>query len=134
MGEGGDNFVTFGVEVLVALEDVWVLVVVDPFVGAYGDIAGGVEFVVLFDDVDILDAEAVAGAEHGAGVVALEDVFENYGDMTGSVEHEAFDESAAVVADELCKDVVELLFLFVVVGSQKTLQFRSDVWHRGWRI
>ena len=84
---------------------------VDPFVGAHGDIGVGCVFVMVLDDVDILDAEAVAAAQDGTGVVGLEDVFEDDADVACAVEDEFVEELAFVGTEELGGGFVELFAL-----------------------
>ena len=52
--------------------------------------------VEVFDDVDILDAEAVAGTEDGGGVVGLVDVFEGEGEPAGAAGEDGFEAFAAM--------------------------------------
>lgn len=98
MGKGGDDFVATLAQLVVSLEYVGVFVVVDPFVGTHRDVGVGGVFVAVFDDVDILHAEAVAAAKHGACVVRLEDVFKYHADVAGAVLDQAVKELAFVVA------------------------------------
>ena len=98
---GGHNTIAFVAEPLVGRGSVGVGVVIDPFGGAYGNVSGRVEGIVSFYDVDILHAEAVAGAEDGGGVVALVYVFENDRDMSGAEWSQAVEEVALVFGDEL---------------------------------
>ncbi len=109
MRGGGDDAVAFLTEGTVGGLDVGVGVVVDPFGGAYGDIAGGVEGVVALDDVDILYAETVAGAEDGGGIVRLVDILQRHGDVAGAEGRYAVDEGAAVLGDELRRFLVKCL-------------------------
>ena len=76
-------------------------VVVNPLGGSDGDVAGRVEGIVGFDDMDVLDAEAVAGAEDGGGVVGLVYVFEDDGDVACAERCETVEEVSFVVGDEL---------------------------------
>jgi hypothetical protein len=93
------------------LEYVGVFVEVDPFVGAHGDVGVGCVFVMVLDDVDVLDTEAVAAAQDGTGVVGLEDVFEDDADVACAVEDEFVEELAFVGAEELGGGFVELFAL-----------------------
>ena len=86
--ESGDDAVALPTELVVGLEYVGVFVEVDLFVGAHGDIGVGSVFVVILNDVNILDTEAVAAAQDGTGVVGLEDVFEDDAYMACAVEDE----------------------------------------------
>ena len=129
MGKGGDDFVATLTQFVVGLEYVGVLVVVDPFVGTHRDVGVGSVFVAVFDDVDVLDAEAVAAAEDGAGVVGLEDVFEHYADVACAVLDETVEELALVVAVEFCGGVVEALFFFKGVFGKEVFVAVFDFGH-----
>lgn len=119
MGSGGDDAVAAAAELSVGGLDVGVGVVVDPLGGTYGDVARGVEGIVVLDDVDVLDAETVAGTKDGGGVVGLVDVFEGDGDVACAEGRYAVDECAAVVGDELGGGFVEgFLFRGVELGEE----------------
>ncbi len=56
-----------------------------PALGAHGDTgAVGAEGVQVFDDMDILDAEAIARAQDRGGVVGLVNVLEDEGEPAGA--------------------------------------------------
>ena len=107
VGGGGDDAVAAAAQLGIGRLDVGVGIVVDPLGGAHGDVAGGVEGVVALDDMDVLDAEAVAGAEDGGGIVRLVDILQRHGDVAGAEGRYAVDEGAAVLGDELCAGFVE---------------------------
>jgi len=113
VGGSGDDAVAATTQLGIGRLDVGVGVVVDPFGGAYGDIAGGVEGVVALDDVDILYAETVAGAEDGGGIVRLVDILQCNGDMAGAQGCYAVDELASIFRDKLRGTFIEGLFLFM---------------------
>lgn len=127
VGCGGDDAVAAAAKFVVGGGDVRVGVVVDPFGGANSDVARGVEGIVALDDMDVLDAETVAGAEDGCGVVGLVDVFECHGDVAGAEGGYAVDELAAVVGNELRGGFVECFFGRGVEGGEKLSQGRGGV-------
>lgn len=113
VGSGSDNSVAAAAQLFIGRLDVGVGVVVDPLGGAYGDVAGRVEGIVALHDMDVLDTEAVAGAEDGGGVVRLVDVFECHGDVACAQRGDAVDELAAVVGDKLRGIVVKGFLLLI---------------------
>ena len=102
----GHDAVAFRVQIVVCRVYVGVLVVVDPFAAAYGHIAGRVELVAVFDDVNILHPEAVAAAQHGTGVVALVYILEHHGNVARAVLHQSVEELAFVLGIKLGKGFV----------------------------
>ena len=129
--QGGDDAVALVVQVSVGFFYVAVLVVVHPLAAAHGDIAGGVEGIAVLDNVHILNAEAVATAQHGTGVVRLVDVFKHHGDVACAVLHQPVEEAALVVGIELAEGFVEPLFLFVCVLVEKTWSVDFTFGHGG---
>ena len=111
VGQCSYDAVTLAVEVVVGLLDGVVGVVVDPFGGSYGHIASGIEGIAGFDNMDILHAEAVAGAQYGGGVVGLVDIFEHHGDVAGAQGRETIEEGASLGGDEVGGALIEGLFL-----------------------
>ena len=118
MWGGGDDAVAAAAQFGIGRLDVGVGVVVDPLGRAYGDVAGGVEGVVALDDMDVLDAEAVSGAEDGGGIVGLVDILEGHGDVACAQGRYAVDEGAAVLGDELRGFLVKCLLGVQVEGTQ----------------
>ena len=111
--------------------DVFVRIVVDPLGGAYGDIAGGVEGVVLLHDMDILDTEAVARAEDGGGVVGLVDILEDDGDMSRALRGDAIDELQTTLGHEARGCLIEPLLFFVAELGERGVSccVEFDSWH-----
>ncbi len=56
-----------------------------PFGGAQGNIGIYLIFIPVFYDVYILDPEAVAGAQHRAGIVGLINIFKHHGKMARAI-------------------------------------------------
>lgn len=118
VGSGGDDAVAATAQLGIGRLDVGVGIVVDPLGGAHGDVAGGVEGVVALDDMDVLDAEAVAGAEDGGGIVGLVDILQRHGDVAGAEGRNAVDEGAAVLGNELRRFLIKRLLVIQVDGVQ----------------
>ena len=81
----------------------------DPFAGAHHDVFIWTVGDFAFDDVDILDTEAFTGAKGGAGVMGLENIFEDDGEGEGTEIKDSFDLEALIFADELGQVIEEIL-------------------------
>jgi Fe-S-cluster formation regulator IscX/YfhJ len=82
MGAGGHDLIAQIFEVFEAIGSgvfpVGLFVNVDPAVGPEDDIGINLINIPAFDDVQVLDPEAVATADHRAGVVRLEDILDDH--------------------------------------------------------
>jgi hypothetical protein len=45
-------------------------------------------FIIVFDDMNILYPEAIAGAKHGTGIMGLEDIFQDHRDMARTLKND----------------------------------------------
>ena len=106
---GGDEPVAAGLERLNRGLGTVIAVQGEPLRAAHGDVVVRAIVIATLDDVDILQAEAVATAEAGAGVVGLVDVFEEDGEMTGPLIEDGDDLFPLVVSDVSSQEVGELL-------------------------
>jgi len=105
---GGDEAETAGLQVTdageaVPVPGITVAVEVNPIGGPHGNLAVEGIRVAVFNDMKVLDPEALAGAHDGAGVVGLEDVLENDLDMTCPPGEDRFHAAAFFRGDELEK-------------------------------
>ena len=99
--QGGHDAVALCVQVTVDLLYAGMLIVVDPFGGTHGHVAGGVEGVVRLDDMHILHTETVARAKHGGGIMRLINIFEHDGNMARAQRCQAIKQGALIVAKQL---------------------------------
>jgi hypothetical protein len=81
---------------------------VDPFRRAERDIGVHRVLVPVLDDVQVLDAQQVAGPHHGTGIVRLVDVLQNAGHMPRALQRDALEERTLVRCDEFAEALVDL--------------------------
>jgi len=114
VGRGSHNPVTCQFQGLKCGDSiVWGQVVAfegEPFVGAEGHVGADPVFVPVFDDVDILDAEAFAGPEDCAGVMGLKDILEHNGQVTRALQQSLFKLFKASIRDKLPEVVNQSIF------------------------
>ena len=55
----------------------------------------------MFDDVEFLDTEAVAGSDDGSSVMGLVDVFEDDGDEMSAMGSGVMDKGVSIMGDVL---------------------------------
>lgn len=118
----GDDLVALGVQELVGGRGVEVrrveLVVGQPLKRAACYAVAGVEEVAVFDDGDVLNAEAVARPEDCAGVLAVEDVLEGYRHVASASGKSVAERGDTVVVDERLDDVDAFLRVECIESGQ----------------
>lgn len=104
MRTGGHNLIALLMKTIVGFGRVeritLVIIQVQPLGAAQHHIRIDIVMVVVFDDVDVLYAPKVAGTQHRAGIVRLEDILQNDRDMPSTVVENLFETLPSLVGNE----------------------------------